>query len=459
MAAPRSHHHDAAAELSRAGHDYGSHVVAADDVHGNANSAIRRGCAECFEIAASVLVKRADRTVGVEVISLVADSIIVVELNHGQKMKLEVALDRDVDRGMECASRRCRAVERAQDALDRIRGGRAGARNEHRSCAATEHAFGAAAEQDVSRAPSAVGPDHDARRVPGIGFFEDLVDGSPDAQRRLHFAAPRARGRNSRREGFAARGRFRLHGAGITLEHRHDADGTPLGARHLQRKPHGGLGRTRTVDGNQRARKDVHATIVRHACDGHVNRFAQLLRMSFTSPCDGEHVTRTPPDAIRVRMAQPGDEERIAAMARTLSQDSICRRFMAFITRDAAAAELRRETRCTGREVALVAEDADGAIVGQAYAAPLDDDSAEAAFIVSDRSQHHGVGGLLFAGVVRELAAQGVRTMRIEMLAENLNMLRLVEDSKLTFTRQRIDGTIELLIQLPQAGADSGLAS
>ena len=146
------------------------------------------------------------------------------------------------------------------------------------------------------------------------------------------------------------------------------------------------------------------------------------------------------------------------AMARTLSQDAICSRFMTFIRRDAAADELRREIRCTGREVALVAEDADGAIVGEAYAAPVDDDCSEAAFIVSDRCQHHGVGALLFARIVRELTAQGVRTMRIEMLAQNLNMLRLVEDSKLPLRQQRIDGTIELLIRLPRAGADASIA-
>jgi len=170
-------------------------------------------------------------------------------------------------------------------------------------------------------------------------------------------------------------------------------------------------------------------------------------------------VTKELPGTMCVRAARPDDEGRVMAMARTLSQDSICSRFMAFVRRDAATAELRREIRCTGREVALVAENVDGAIVGEAYAVPVADDCSEAAFIVSDRSQHHGVGALLFAGIVRALTEQGVRTMRIEMLYHNFNMMRLVEHSKLPFTQQRIDGTIELLVRLPRRGAGASLAS
>jgi GNAT superfamily N-acetyltransferase len=163
-----------------------------------------------------------------------------------------------------------------------------------------------------------------------------------------------------------------------------------------------------------------------------------------------------PEDAIRVRPANEYDDCRVAAMARALSQDSIRRRFLAVVAPDVAVRELSRETHCGIGEIAFVAEDADGVIVGEAYAALLDATSAEAAFVVADRNQHHGIGTLLFGAVVRGLAACGVRTMVIETHAQNAEMLALVHASGLRCTQRRIDETVELAVRLPIGKAVAG---
>jgi GNAT superfamily N-acetyltransferase len=168
-------------------------------------------------------------------------------------------------------------------------------------------------------------------------------------------------------------------------------------------------------------------------------------------------MTSIPPGSVRVRIAGPGDEQRVAAMAQTLSPGSICRRFLGAIPRDIAIEELRRETRSETDAVAFVAEDTDGTIVGEAYAALIDDDCAEAAFVVADRSQHHGIGKRLFSAVVRELAARGVHAMHIETSARNTDMQHLVDDSSLPYTQQRFDDTVIITLHIGEDARDRAL--
>jgi acetyltransferase len=153
--------------------------------------------------------------------------------------------------------------------------------------------------------------------------------------------------------------------------------------------------------------------------------------------------------AIRIRPAGVGDERGVAAMARALSRNSIRRRFLAVVAPEVAADELRRETRCEASAIALVAEDAGGAIVGEAYAASLGATCVEAAFVVADRVQHQGIGTRLFGALVRTLSERGVRTMLLETLADNAEMVDLVRTSGLPHTMHRVDDSIEITVELP----------
>ena len=156
-------------------------------------------------------------------------------------------------------------------------------------------------------------------------------------------------------------------------------------------------------------------------------------------------------DATRIRPATEDDELRVAALARALSQDSIRRRFLGGVARAIVAGELSREIHAGTGEIAFIAEDGDGAIAGEAYAALVDATSAEAAFVVADRRQHHGIGTRLFAAVVRALSKRGVQTMLLETLAENAEMIGIVQASGLPHVQRRTDEIVELRVSLPAA--------
>lgn len=170
----------------------------------------------------------------------------------------------------------------------------------------------------------------------------------------------------------------------------------------------------------------------------------------------GQDVDRpTCASAIRIRPARAGDERSVAAMARTLSRNSIRRRFLAAVAPEAAVDELSREARCEASAIALVAEDDQGAIVGEAYAASLGATCVEAAFVVVDQQQHHGIGTQLFGALVRALSERGVRTMVLETLADNAEMLDLVRTSGLPHTMHRVERSVEITVELPLARVEA----
>jgi GNAT superfamily N-acetyltransferase len=90
----------------------------------------------------------------------------------------------------------------------------------------------------------------------------------------------------------------------------------------------------------------------------------------------------------------------------------------------AASEEFRREVQDQEPHgVAFVAEDPDGRIVGEAYAAALGEGSAEVAFVVADGWQHHGVGTLLRAALFEQLRADRIVMVFAELLPENRAMM------------------------------------
>lgn len=155
---------------------------------------------------------------------------------------------------------------------------------------------------------------------------------------------------------------------------------------------------------------------------------------------------------IRVRLGCPEDSAGVAAMARALSPRSIRMRFMGGVSREFAIDELRREI-VAGRTQgeAFVAEDADGAIVGEAYAAYVNPGEAEAAFVVSDAWQNHGVGTALRAALFDRLRSEGIKTVYLETLPENTALLRLERDAGLPTKERFADGALTIQVDLPAA--------
>jgi hypothetical protein len=88
---------------------------------------------------------------------------------------------------------------------------------------------------------------------------------------------------------------------------------------------------------------------------------------------------------------------------------------MGGVSRGFAIEELCREVRSGGADFALIAENPSGEIVGEAYAAILSAREAEAAFVVRDPDQHHGVGTALRGGWTERHLNGGVHvTLQID---------------------------------------------
>jgi GNAT superfamily N-acetyltransferase len=136
-------------------------------------------------------------------------------------------------------------------------------------------------------------------------------------------------------------------------------------------------------------------------------------------------------------------------MAGALSQRTVSSRFMGGVSREFAAEELGHEVLAGRTEgEAVVAEDENGVVVGEAYAAYLNPGEAEAAFVVSDAWQHHGVGTTLRSALFEQLRSEGVKTVRLESLPENTALLKLVRDADLPCLERSVDGTISLQVEL-----------
>jgi RimJ/RimL family protein N-acetyltransferase len=144
------------------------------------------------------------------------------------------------------------------------------------------------------------------------------------------------------------------------------------------------------------------------------------------------------PDGTRVaiRHIEPGDKARLEDGLRSLSEETIRKRFLAAKPRFSAA-ELRYLTEVDGvRHVALVAvlaDDPDTLIAVARYVAlPDSEDTAELAVVVGDPFQGQGLGRRMTELLADEARERGIRRFAATMLAENRAALRLMS----TFARR-----------------------
>jgi L-amino acid N-acyltransferase YncA len=132
---------------------------------------------------------------------------------------------------------------------------------------------------------------------------------------------------------------------------------------------------------------------------------------------------------VRMRPIQAGDAPRLVTLYDRLSRDSRYQRFFSVMQRlppDWARflANVDYRTR-----LALVVEAPDdaGALIAVARYESTDAlDTAEVAFVVLDGWQDRGLGTVLFGELLRAAAANGIRTYRAWVLADNRRMLDLI---------------------------------
>lgn len=158
---------------------------------------------------------------------------------------------------------------------------------------------------------------------------------------------------------------------------------------------------------------------------------------------------------IEIRPIEPDDKEALARAFDRLSERSRYRRFLS-PRGPLTAAELRYFTEVDHRNhEALVAVDpdsGDGVGVARFVRSPDNDKVAEMAVAVADNWQGHGVGSRLTAALAKRARQEGISSFTALALAENDAMLGLLEELGEVHTGPTRLGTVELWVQLPEAG-------
>jgi acetyltransferase len=156
---------------------------------------------------------------------------------------------------------------------------------------------------------------------------------------------------------------------------------------------------------------------------------------------------------VLIRPIRPDDEPLIAAFHRTLSDQSVFLRYSAVLKLDIRVAHERLSRICFvdyDREIAFVAESlSDKAILGVARLAKIPNTKeAEAAFIVSDSFQRHGLGAALVKTIIKFARDESLNAIRATFLSENSPMRKLFERSGFRISERLGESEEEAVLQL-----------
>ena len=162
---------------------------------------------------------------------------------------------------------------------------------------------------------------------------------------------------------------------------------------------------------------------------------------------------------VRVRPIEPGDADALVAGFERLSEESRYRRFLGPMER-LGPSMVRYLTEVDHRDhEALVAFDPEGALIGVARYVREGDDRAEAAVTVADPWQGRGLGTALTALLAERALDEGIGTFTAMLLAENEEMIDLLDTVGSVSLTSREGGTIEVEVplQADRPGAGRGL--
>jgi GNAT superfamily N-acetyltransferase len=161
---------------------------------------------------------------------------------------------------------------------------------------------------------------------------------------------------------------------------------------------------------------------------------------------------------VRLRPITPDDRERVLEGLRKISRETSYHRFFTpqFVPNEA---QLRYLTEVDGEHhVAIAAVNADDPAepgLGAARYVRLDDEPtvAEAAALVIDDYQRHGVGALLLAALSRHAYDHGVRAFRAYVMQHNTDFLEYLRS--LGTVREKVhDGVCEIDLPVVTAADD-----
>jgi GNAT superfamily N-acetyltransferase len=166
------------------------------------------------------------------------------------------------------------------------------------------------------------------------------------------------------------------------------------------------------------------------------------------------HETLRDGEKILVRAIRPDDKPRLLEHFHALSPESIHSRFFS-MRRDLSTPELARLTELdfdihVGVAV-VTGEGNDERFVGVGrYVRGTDLKRAEVAFAVRDDYQGRGVGTILLEHLAKIARAQGLEMFEADVLAENRQMLGVVEQSGFKAHRTSDSGVVHLVMPIAE---------
>jgi GNAT superfamily N-acetyltransferase len=171
------------------------------------------------------------------------------------------------------------------------------------------------------------------------------------------------------------------------------------------------------------------------------------------APTDGRRAVGSLHE-LEIRPIGPADATRLVRFHESLSPETQRLRFFGTHPH-LTAAEIERFTTVDGRDRdALVALLGD-AIVAVARFDRIDDgDRAEAAFVVADEWQGHGLGAALFRAISLRARRQGITRLIAFVLHENHHMLELFRHTGLPMTRRFDGGVIHVELDIEPQTSD-----
>jgi RimJ/RimL family protein N-acetyltransferase len=157
---------------------------------------------------------------------------------------------------------------------------------------------------------------------------------------------------------------------------------------------------------------------------------------------------------ITVRSIRPDDREALADGMQRLSPQSRYRRFFSPVD-DLSKSELSYLTDVdhVNHEALVAEEPITGAGIGVARFIRLEDPQiAEVAIAVADEWQDQGVGTVLLRRLTERAREEGIRRFAADVLADNEQMLHLLNELGTVREKDRHLGSVEVQVELPEAG-------
>jgi RimJ/RimL family protein N-acetyltransferase len=155
---------------------------------------------------------------------------------------------------------------------------------------------------------------------------------------------------------------------------------------------------------------------------------------------------------VTLRPMRDDDGDRLVSFHESLSPETQYRRFFSSHAH-LSAREVDWFTHVDhARREAIVAV-LDGEIVGVGRFDRIDGTvDAEVAFVVSDRFQGRGLGGVLMAGVAARASVLGIERLVAETMLHNDRMLAVFHHAGLPMSSCLVDGIVAVQLTLPVAG-------